>query len=107
MTVKQFKCGRAVTLVEVMVAMAVLAIASLGAVSYQYHAARQTQVASAQIVATRTAQLLLEDCKGTGGSIDYYPTGLRPGFSSTQPTPDYSQTVNVAIETLPQNIQPG
>ena len=106
MTVKRLKCGRAVTLVEVMVAMAKTAIAALDTVGYQYHAARQSEVANAQIAATRTAQLLLEDCKSTGGSIEYDPTALRLGFSSAWLTPDYGQTVNVAIETLPRNIQP-
>ncbi len=39
MAVKRTKSARAVTLVEIMVAMAVLAIAALGTVGYQYHAA--------------------------------------------------------------------
>jgi prepilin-type N-terminal cleavage/methylation domain-containing protein len=82
MTVKRSKCAGAFTLTEVMVAMVVLAIASLGALGYQYYAARHSSIASAQITATRTAQLLLEDWKSTGGASDYDPTILGLGFSS-------------------------
>jgi len=103
MTVKRLKCGRAVTLVEVMVAMAVLAIAALGAVGYQYHAVRHTGIANAQIVATRTAQLLLEDWKSTGGSIDYDPILLGLGFSTAVSTPGnygYSPSGNPLRDTV-------
>ena len=82
MTVKRSKCTGAFTLTEVMVAMVVLAIASLGALGYQYYAARHSRIADAQITATRTAQLLLEDWKSTGGASDYNPTALGLGFSS-------------------------
>jgi len=82
MNVKRRKFATAVTLVEVMVAMVVLAIASLGALGYQYHAALQARIAHAQTTCTRTAQLLLEDWKSTGGSEDYDPTTLGLGFSS-------------------------
>jgi len=82
MAVKQLKFAAAVTLVEVLVAMAVLAIAALGALGYQYHAAAQGRIAHAQTTSTRIAQLLLEDWKSTGGSEDYDPTALGLGFSS-------------------------
>ncbi len=82
MVVKQAKSPTAHTLLEVMVATVVLAIAAVGALGYQYHAARQARVARAQIIATRTGQLLLEDWKSTGGSDDYDPTTLGLGFSS-------------------------
>ena len=82
MAVKRLKFAAAVTLVEVLVAMAVLAIAALGALGYEYHAALQARIAHAQTTATRTAQLLLEDWKSTGGSEDYDPIALGLGFSS-------------------------
>jgi len=85
---RRLKCGRAVTLLEVMTAMVVLAIAALGAVGYQYHAVQQTEVANAQVVSTRTAQLLLEDWKSTGGSVDYDPAILGLGFSPASLTPE-------------------
>ena len=65
-----------------MVAMVMLSIAALGALSYQYYAAQQARAALAQVTAARTAQLLLEDWKSTGGSEDYDVTALGLGFSS-------------------------
>jgi len=87
MTVKRAKFAAAITLIEVMVATAVLVIATTGALSYQYQAARDAKIARAQIAATRTAQLLLEDWMSTGGSKEYDPSTLRLGFSSALPVP--------------------
>jgi type II secretory pathway pseudopilin PulG len=81
MTVKRSKFASAVTLVEVMMAMAILVIAALGALSYQYYAAGHARIARAQITGMRTAQLLLEDWKSTGGSDEYDLTSLGLGFS--------------------------
>lgn len=89
MIVKQRKFAAAVTLVEVMVATAVLVIIVTGALSYQYHAARDTQIARAHIAATRTAQLLLEDWMSTGGSKEYDPSTLGLGFSTTISIPSH------------------
>jgi type II secretory pathway pseudopilin PulG len=82
MIVKPPKFKAAIALVETMVAMAVLTIAAVSALSYQYHAAGQSRIAQAQTTATRTAQLLLEDWRNTGGSEDYDPNALDLGFSS-------------------------
>ena len=84
-------CG--ITLVEAIVAMVVLTIASLGALSYQYHAAVQARVGSSQVTATRTSQLLLEDWKSTGGSSQYDPSTLELGFEQ-QNDFDYFITIN-------------
>jgi hypothetical protein len=81
MTAKRGKSAAAVTLIEVIVATVVLALTVAGASSYQYHAARDAQIASAHIAATRTAQLLLEDWMSTGGSEEYDPSTLGLGFS--------------------------
>lgn len=82
MTVKRPKFASAAILIEVMVAMFVLAIAALGALNYQYYAAGQARIARSQITAMRTAQLVLEDWKSTGGSGDYDVSMLGLGFSS-------------------------
>ncbi len=81
------KFAAAVTLIEIMVAMTILTIAALGALSYQYHAAGHARVARAQSAATHVAQLLLEDWKNTGGSEEYDPSILTLGFSSPLPIP--------------------
>lgn len=69
------------SLAEVMVSVVAVTIVALGGLSYQYHAARHARIARAQITATRTAQLLLEDWKSTGGSSDYDPAALGIGIS--------------------------
>jgi hypothetical protein len=85
MTRYKFIAGN--TLIEAMVTVVFVTIASLGGLSYQYHAAGHTRIAQGQITATRTAQLLLEDWMSTGGSTEYDPTALGFGFSSTQAVP--------------------
>jgi hypothetical protein len=85
--VKRPKLASALILIEAMIAMAVLAIAALGVLSHQYHAAAHARIARAQITGTRTAQLLLEDWKSTGGSEEYDVTTLGLGFSSRLPIP--------------------
>ena len=87
MTTRRGKCAAAVSLIEVMVATVVLAMTVIGASSYQYHAARDGQIARAHMAATRTAQLLLEDWMSTGGSREYDPSTLGLGFSSTISVP--------------------
>lgn len=82
---RKFSSG--LTLVEAMVAMVLLAIVVLGALGYQYYAALHARIARAQIVATRTAQLLLEDWKSTGGSTEYDPSTLGLGFSAKLAVP--------------------
>jgi Tfp pilus assembly protein PilV len=68
------------TLVETMVTAVVIAIAALGGLSYQYLSAKHTKIALSQMTATRTARLLLEDWKSTGGSEEYQPSNLGLGF---------------------------
>jgi type II secretory pathway pseudopilin PulG len=80
--IKRRKSVPATILVEAMVATVILSIATLGALSYQYYAARHARIAQAQITAMCTAQLLLEDWKSTSGSQEYDPTTLGLGFSS-------------------------
>lgn len=87
MTIKRLKFASAVTLIEVMIAMAILTIATLGSLSYQYYAAGHARIARAQITATCTAQLLLEDWMSTGGSKNYDPAKLGLGFSSASAIP--------------------
>lgn len=82
MTIKQHKFASALILIEVMVAMVVLSVATLGVLSYQYHAAGHARIARAQIAAMRAGQLLLEDWKSTGGSEEYDVGTLGLGFSS-------------------------
>ena len=101
------------TLAEVAVAFVVLVVAALGALRYQYYAVVQGRIGRAQIAATHTAHLLLEDWKSTGGSTDYDPFELGLGFSSPQAVPASFTTaeglgsvLNEAVYTLRQNDTP-
>ncbi len=69
------------TLVEVMIAVAVIIIAALGTLSFEYLTVTHIRFARAQLTASRLGQLLLEDWKSTGGSDDYNPEDLQMGFS--------------------------
>jgi hypothetical protein len=104
---KRYKSIAGNTLIEAMVTVAFVAIAALGGLSYQYHAARHTRTAQGQMTATRTAQLLLEDWMSTGGSTEYDPSALGFGFSSALPVPgDFAaptglgQTLNSAVYSI-------
>jgi hypothetical protein len=83
LAVRRARFAAAASLAEVMVSVVVVTIVALGGLSYQYHAARHARIARAQITATRTAQLLLEDWKSTGGSSEYDPAALGIGISFT------------------------
>jgi prepilin-type N-terminal cleavage/methylation domain-containing protein len=94
----QSKAG--VTLVEVSVAIVVLAIASIGAINYQYHATRQGLVARSEITATRVTQLLLEDWKSRGGDETYNPADLGLGFTAMQAANWY----RITVDNLPMSM---
>lgn len=75
MTAKHRKRSRGVTLVELIVAAAVMCVAALGALSYEYLAAGHARVAKAQSAAVQIAYFLLQDWKSNGGSIHYRFSG--------------------------------
>jgi len=84
------KFNSAFTLIEVMVAMVILSIASVGALGYQYFAAKQAKIGQIQVASTNIAQLLLEDWKSTGGSAEYAESGpldLGIGFAAVDSLP--------------------
>jgi type II secretory pathway pseudopilin PulG len=80
---------RGLTLIEACLAMAMIAIVAIGALSYQYFGIRHLRIAQADLAATRIGQLVLENWKGTGGvnSANYDLTTLGLGFQRpTSPT---------------------
>jgi prepilin-type N-terminal cleavage/methylation domain-containing protein len=95
--------AKAVTLIEVMVSMVILAIAAVGALGYQYYAAKQSKIAAAQTAAIRTAQLFLEDWKSTGGSSAYNPANLGLGFIAHSLPYEFTQSQWTALGTVLNN----
>ena len=81
------RCAPGFTLIEQLVDAAILAVATLGALEYQYYAAAMGRIASGQTAAARAAHLLLEDWKSTGGSTGYDPSSLGLGFSGGNAVP--------------------
>jgi hypothetical protein len=80
---KSSRCAakaRAMTLVEVMVAVAFVIVAALGTLCYEYLCVDHVRIARAELIATRLGQLLIEDWKSTGGASDYNPEDLNMGF---------------------------
>lgn len=86
---------RGMTLVELSVAILILAVASVGTMSYQYHAARRASMARAEITAMQLGRLLIEDWKSRGGEESYDPAELNMGITSAaRGEPVYRVTMN-------------
>ncbi len=85
------------TIIEVLVAIAVLGTASVGVMSYQYFSTRQMKNAQVNITVTQIAQLLIEDWKSVGGDENYDPRNLGMGFvSSAQQDENYELLIDGA-----------
>lgn len=69
----EFRSRRAVTLIEILVSMASLTIAVLGASYCRYYSALDARKASIQIAGTRAGLLLCESWKGLKGAGTYDP----------------------------------
>jgi len=76
MVIKKRKVAAAVTLIEAMVAMTILAVAVLGASGYRYYAMLDARKASMQRTAAAIALSLCENWRGRGfdHTADYNPT---------------------------------
>jgi prepilin-type N-terminal cleavage/methylation domain-containing protein len=72
------------TLVEAMLASAIVCVIAIGSLCYQYLSIRHTRASQAQVMATHLAQLLLEDWKSTNADTTYDPTTLGLGFLTPQ-----------------------
>ena len=86
------KAKKAFTLLEIVIASVILAVASLGVLIYQYYTIKHSKIAGAEMIAVRSALLILEDWKSTGGAEDYDPTSLNMGW--TRFGMDYDMTID-------------
>ena len=85
------------TLVEVMMAMAILIVAILGAMMYRYHSALNARRADVQMGATRIGLLILEGWKGSMGSEDYDPSTLFSSISGITISDEGSDDFHVTL----------
>jgi prepilin-type N-terminal cleavage/methylation domain-containing protein len=90
MSVKCPKVSKAFSVIELMVAVTIIAIAAVGGLEYQYHAVKHSRIARVQLTATRTAQLLLEDWKSVAGLTSYNPLNLQLGFANSAVPSDFT-----------------
>jgi prepilin-type N-terminal cleavage/methylation domain-containing protein len=72
------------SMIEVMLAVALTCIIALGTMGYHYLSIKHGRATDAQFMASRIAQLLLEDWKGESGDEDYDPESLRLGFAAPE-----------------------
>ena len=88
MTIKQGKFAAAVSLVEVVIAIAILAITVVAASGFRYHAAMDARKSDVQLTAARLASLFLYGWKGSGGYSGYSKYNLVGGDDPLDPN-DY------------------
>jgi prepilin-type N-terminal cleavage/methylation domain-containing protein len=69
------------SIIEVMLAVFLTSIIAMGTLSYQYRIIQHGRTSDAHFMATRIAQLLLEDWKAESGDADYDPNSLQLGFA--------------------------
>jgi prepilin-type N-terminal cleavage/methylation domain-containing protein len=94
------------SLIEVMLAVSLTSIIALGTIGYQYLAINHGRTTDAQFMASRIAQLLLEDWKSASGDADYDPTSLQLGFEAPKAGEDSSYVItlgNIAFFVYLQN----
>jgi prepilin-type N-terminal cleavage/methylation domain-containing protein len=72
--------NRGLTLLEIVLAILILSIVSVGCLGYQYFATRMAVRANAEMTVTRTARLILDNWKKAGGNETFAPTSLDVGF---------------------------
>ena len=65
---------RGVSLVDVMVALAILSVGVIAATNYRYYAALDARKATMHTAASRIGQMLCESWEGVEGAETYYPT---------------------------------
>lgn len=95
------------TLIEVVIATTVIAIAAIGTLSYEYHGVKQMQIAKAHSGAVRIGYFLLEDWKANGGNALYAtnsrgvtsPDDLDMGFRYIG-----GKTYKVTVNNIPMRV---
>ena len=94
--------NRGFTLVEAMLASAIVGVIAIGTLCYQYLSIRHSRASQAQVMATHLAQLILEDWKSTGAAANtpYDPTTLGLGFLKPQATEGGQYLMTVDNQTF-------
>ncbi len=93
-----------VTLIEALIATVIVGILAIGGLSYQAFGAVQFHIAQAELTATRTGQLLIEDWKGAGAPdiANYNAAGLGVGF--VRPNPSDNSYYTIIVDGLMMHL---
>ena len=86
-----------VTLIEAMVAIAIVAVLAIGGLTYQVYGAAHFRIAKGELTSTRAGQLLIEDWKGNGAPdiVNYDATELGVGFVKPNPSDNSYYTITI------------
>jgi len=71
---KPQKFNRALTLIEIMISLLIVAIAIVGAMMYRYYSASNARLADVHAGAGKVGLLVLEGWKGKAGDLSYDPS---------------------------------
>ena len=73
MTARRLQHSKGVSLIEIMIAIAVIQVAIVGTSAYRYYSILDTHKATARITAARITLLFCENWRGVKGAEDYDP----------------------------------
>ncbi len=73
-----------ISIIETIIAMAILAIVVLGVLNFRYHSSKESWRANVEITAARIGSLMLESWKGAGGSSDWDPVEQMSSLSNIE-----------------------
>jgi len=96
--------NKGMTLVEVLIASVMLFVVAMGALSYQYHSIKQKRIAWADMAATRTAQMVMEDWKSTGGKDLDGTNGYDPNDFDADFAKQTDSSWKIIIEDIPMHL---
>lgn len=98
----------AFTMIELVVAAVILGVACIGTLGFWHYARSFSLRSNAEITAARTARLVLDNWKKTGGDAAFDLVDLNMGFSKLPDSSDYRITVDglpMTVRLNWQNIQ--
>lgn len=96
---------RGYTLVELLIAMLVLAVAATGTMAYAIYAQRLAMRSQSELTAARIGRLILDNWKKNGGDPAFDLTALQMGFVKQPNSSIYKITINQLPMTIELNSQ--
>ena len=95
---------RGLTLIEVLIAAVIMFIIAIGGLMYQAYGVKHKRIAWAELTALRTAQMVIEDWKSTGGEGLDGANGYTPEYFDNDFDHHHGETWTINIENLPMEV---